>query len=191
MLKKYRSKGLTLVELPVARRRGFTLIELLIVIAIIAILATIVVVSYIGAQAKSRDNKRKADVQIIASAYQIYNQETKTWYISGTGSGGGGQGWFNYENGTTYPKSMAHGLEDGGYLNPAPRDPQIANDTTITPSNGARQYIKYQFACINGNKSTIYAKLESPTDEEIADAREGCSSTVVDGYGMNYGVNLK
>lgn len=173
------------------RVKGFTLIELLIVIAIIAILATIVTVSYAGAQKKARDNRRRADIQSIASAYQIYNQETKAWYIPGTGWSGGGQGWFNYENGTTYPKSMARGLEEGGYLNPAPWDPlqKDGNDTSTT-----YRYMKYQSGCLDNNKTTIYAKLEVPSDQDITYASGGCYATRVGpgtSYNMSFAVILK
>lgn len=54
------------------KKRAFTLIELVVVVAIIGILATLVMVNYIGAQAKSRDSKRKADVEAIASALEMY-----------------------------------------------------------------------------------------------------------------------
>lgn len=50
--------------------KGFTLIELLVVIAIIAILTTIGMSIYSGAQKSVRDARRKADVGAIASAYE-------------------------------------------------------------------------------------------------------------------------
>ncbi len=43
-----KSRGFTLIELPVVRKRGFTLIELLVVIAIIGILATVILVNLTG-----------------------------------------------------------------------------------------------------------------------------------------------
>ena len=49
-------------------KRGFTLIELLIVVAIIGVLAAIISIVYVNAQEKSRDSKRKADLQSVASA---------------------------------------------------------------------------------------------------------------------------
>lgn len=60
------------------KKRGFTLIELVVVVAIIGILAVIILVSYSGASRKSRDSKRKADLNAIASAMMIYYSEKKT-----------------------------------------------------------------------------------------------------------------
>lgn len=99
----HRRKAFTLIELPVVRkracpeprsgpvgssRRGFTLIELLIVIAIIGILATIIIVSFTNAQAKARDNKRKADIQAISSAVEMFYVDNKVYpFAEDTGGG--------------------------------------------------------------------------------------------------------
>lgn len=53
-------------------QKGFTLIELLVVIAIIGLLASVVLLSLNSARAKSRDAKRLADVRQIASAMELY-----------------------------------------------------------------------------------------------------------------------
>lgn len=45
--------------------KGFTIVELLIVIVVIGILATLVVTTYSGIQARARDSKRQADVQAL------------------------------------------------------------------------------------------------------------------------------
>lgn len=50
--------------------RGFTLIELLVVISIIAILATIGIAVFSGAQAQARDARRRADLASIAKAVE-------------------------------------------------------------------------------------------------------------------------
>lgn len=53
-------------------KSGFTIVELLIVIVVIGILAALVLNSFSGAQAKSRDAKRVTDVQALrkyAAAY--------------------------------------------------------------------------------------------------------------------------
>ena len=54
---------------------AFTLIELLVVIAIIGILTSLGVVSYVTAQKRSRDAKRKADLETMRQALILYRQD--------------------------------------------------------------------------------------------------------------------
>jgi type IV pilus assembly protein PilE len=54
------------------KRSGYTLLELLVVIAVIAIIATVGLVSYSGTQKKSRDTRRKEDLNSIALAMEQY-----------------------------------------------------------------------------------------------------------------------
>jgi len=57
------------------KRTGFTLIELLVVITIMGILMGILLVSYQGARVSARDGKRKADLEQIRSALQMYHSD--------------------------------------------------------------------------------------------------------------------
>lgn len=54
---------------------GFTLIEILVVISIIGILIAISLFGVQGARVSSRDTKRKADVEQIASALEIFKND--------------------------------------------------------------------------------------------------------------------
>ena len=54
---------------------GFTLIELLVVISIIGVLATIVIASYGGAQAKARDSQRIKDLDGVKYALVLYKND--------------------------------------------------------------------------------------------------------------------
>lgn len=56
-------------------QKGFTIIELLIVIAIIAILATLVLTNFQGAQAKGRDATRQSDVNSMYQKLEEYHNE--------------------------------------------------------------------------------------------------------------------
>lgn len=53
-------------------KAGFTLIELLVVIAIIGILSSIVLTSVNSARAKARDARRRADLNQVSKALELY-----------------------------------------------------------------------------------------------------------------------
>lgn len=66
------------VDNPYSMKRGFTMIELLVVIAIIAILVAVGTVSFSTAQKKTRDTKRKSDMQDVQKAFeQWYGKNNK------------------------------------------------------------------------------------------------------------------
>lgn len=54
------------------KQKGFTIVELLIVIIIIGILATLVIVTFTGIQAKARDSKRETDLNALDSHVQAF-----------------------------------------------------------------------------------------------------------------------
>lgn len=54
------------------KQKGFTLVELLIVIIIIGILATLVIVTFTGVQAKARDSQRQTDIGAVDSHVEAF-----------------------------------------------------------------------------------------------------------------------
>ena len=60
-------------------KNGFTLIEILVAMTIVAVLVSISLVSLQGARKVARDGKRKADLEQIRSALEIYRSEIKTY----------------------------------------------------------------------------------------------------------------
>lgn len=78
-------KGFTLyLRRRQAESKGFTLIELLTVVSIIGILAALLTVSFANVSARSRDSKRKSDIQQIRSALELYKADNDSYPISPT-----------------------------------------------------------------------------------------------------------
>lgn len=92
------------------RRAGFTFIEILVVATIIGVLATIGAVSYRQANIKSRDGKRKADLEQIRAALEMCRADTGNYPLTGAFS----------------VTSCTAQITCGGntYLNPVPCDPK-------------------------------------------------------------------
>ncbi len=61
------------------KRNGFTLVELLVVIAIVGILLTVALASYSTVQKKSRDGRRKQDLQAFQQAMEQYYTDTNVY----------------------------------------------------------------------------------------------------------------
>lgn len=68
------------------RKNGFTFVELLVVVTIIAVITGIAAVSYNQTNKRSRDTRRKADIEQIRSALEICRAESGA-YPASIGSG--------------------------------------------------------------------------------------------------------
>lgn len=166
---------------PTIHRKAFTLIELMIVCAILGVLATIVVINVLGAKAKSRDAKRMADVETIASAFHLYYADKGTYFIDNTGEivsdTSTGQGWFNKSGSGYSSKSIAQGLIDAGFI----------NNTIIDPSGGVSSGHAYMFYFSNAKKASAYANLENdPTTAQANSMHNSVNEAVATGYDMDY-----
>jgi len=62
----------------IKNQKGFTLLELLVVIGIIGILVAIGSVSYSAAQTKSRDSRRRQDLEAVGKALEQYYVDNTT-----------------------------------------------------------------------------------------------------------------
>lgn len=70
----------------VGRDSGFTFIELLVSVTIVAVMMSVAVVSYANVNQRSRDSKRRADLETIRSALEICRANTGAYPASVTGS---------------------------------------------------------------------------------------------------------
>jgi prepilin-type N-terminal cleavage/methylation domain-containing protein len=162
------------------KQKGFTLIELLVVVAIVGLLSSVVLVAMNASREKARDARRRADLRQIATAMDLYFDKYNTYIVSGYGWNGGGAGWFGYENGSSYAKSVARGLMDNGFLSAA-----ITDDP-----NPARRPGYMIYTCDSGRRYSISATLERPTSEDIAHIQVVCNGVGENGVYTRYGKNL-
>jgi prepilin-type N-terminal cleavage/methylation domain-containing protein len=139
-------------------RKGFTLIELMIAITILAIVASIGLVTYSKAQVTARDNRRKQDLQAIRAALELYYQKNNR-YPANTApqTSAASQPWIN-DNGS----------------NPAiPLDSQYIASVPVDPKNSGGSVYTYYSAGPWGTCTTagsyywIFANLENTNDPEI------------------------
>jgi general secretion pathway protein G len=79
--------------LPKVPQRGFTLIELMVVISIMGILMAAGIVMFTNAQKKSRDAKRRADVDALAKAIEQYYQNNGNYFRASAGANSTSANW--------------------------------------------------------------------------------------------------
>lgn len=140
-------------------KRGFTLIELLVVIAIIGILATFIVASFNNAQAKSRDARRKSDLDALKKALELYKSDTA--------------------GGSYYPNVITvANLVTAGYIRQMPADPRGA-----TFNDYAANYFEGPASCTTAcTDYRLTANLENTQDPQIASSQLDCPAA----YGATY-----
>ena len=127
------------------RQKGFTLIELLIVIVILGLLTTIGLGSFLSSQRKGRDARRKADLDGITTALELYYNDYDQYPLSDgagniVGCDGSACSWNQiWESAGTI------------YMVQIPDDPRGAS---------------YRYSS-NGTGYVLYARLENDQDQDI------------------------
>lgn len=133
---------------------GFTLIELLISISIIAILISIAVVQYSSVNQRSRDGKRKSDLEQIRAALEIYRDD-KGYYPPFSKANPPSGGWFSCMDSDTY--TQFKDVVTPTYISEIPQDPKETKIGTVPC---------YLYNS-DGSTYLISATLENTADPDI------------------------
>jgi len=124
------------------KKKAFTLIEVLVVSTIIGVLVTVTAVSFSSSQKRSRDARRKADLETMRQALVLYKQDN--------GSYGDVSGGF---------QAVVQELYSDGYLTSSSITDPKSNDPTYD----------YILSCVSGvstdcDQVLLTADLESDSD---------------------------
>ena len=119
-------------------KSGFTLLEILVSATIIAVLTAIGIVSYSSVNKRSRDVKRKSDLEQVRSALEMYRADNGQYPNIGSG--------FQLVAGLTTA------LVSGGYMPGLPEDPGNSTDYYYDAVDTGGVYSSY---CICGELETI------------------------------------
>ncbi len=152
-------------------KKGFTLIELLIVIAIIGILTALITTNLQAARERARDSRRKTDLQSINQSLRLYYSDRQTFPngTSGVIQGCGAAGT------TACPWGGAFGSGTTTYMGYLPLDPASSSTNSIN--------YYYQHAS-GGNNFILVAKLENPSDADMALSQARCGTIYASATGF-------
>ena len=136
--------------------RSFSLIEIIVVSTIFVLIALISFMSFSGFQKKSRDSKRKSDMDNVRGALEIYK---------------------NNNNNATYPSNLDN-LVANRNIESLPLDPKTSQVYSYSPKNPDGD------ACdeTTSNPCTTYtleANIESEPDKTIVMTPEGTTTRTV------------
>lgn len=130
---------------------GFTLIELLVVIAIIAILTTLLMANFVGIRQRGRDGQRKANINNIQTALELYRAD----------------------NGS-YPLSAEFPDCGDSLVGPDPNNTVYMQSTACDPLSDSQ----YTYNSTDGTIYTLIACLENENDANKDDVKDvSCTTT--------------
>lgn len=150
-------------------KKGFTLIELIVVITIIAILVAAISISWIKAQEKSRDGRRKSDLKAVQQALDTYFETTNS-FPEATGDGkikcseqvvSGPSSYYQDSTidwGTNFTCARTGSSETDTFFQTFPKDPVYQDSTSGY----------YYTVDLDGKSYTLSASIENSKDPDIA-----------------------
>ena len=128
-------KGLALSE----RResKGFTLIELLVVISILGVLAVLISGNFFTSLKKGRDTRRKADLEQIQRALELYYEDKKAYPLT---------------TALTFNSSLTDPISGKVYMQKVPNDPVSGKNYEYISTSGTDYKL---FACLENNQQML------------------------------------
>jgi prepilin-type N-terminal cleavage/methylation domain-containing protein len=159
---------------------GFSLIELLVAIAVIATIIGLALPNFLGARARARDARRKAELNQLKTALQLYYNDYKIYPPAANGPGK-----VNYVAGCG---------ADGDTLCPAACSVDFAAGGTgcdtvyMTKFPAELGSIMFYYQTNSGADFCLKGSLENASDSDIATSWTRCASKCTGLSGTDYAV---
>lgn len=150
-----------------SRRRGFTIIELLVVISIIALLASVIMVSLGESRKKARDARRASDIHEIQTALALYYIDCHRFPTALTLTANNGCG---------------SGITLGNFLSQIPRDPQTQSGYSYAAIGTGGNCNSYHLGALFETNEA--PPLASDTDRAVTGV---CTGSAPDFSGLSAG----
>ncbi len=147
---------------------GFTLIELLVVIAIIAVIVAFAVANFVGARARAKDLKRKAELTQLKSALRLYYNDFNTYPLPASSVDNDLEGCGN----GTPPVASCAVTCNGQFAAGATQCDNVY--MKLLPE--ATDYIWSYQQMASGENFCLSATLDNASDAEVAKSQARCSS---------------
>ena len=119
-------------------KKGFTLIELLVVIMILGVLAALISGNFFTSLKKGRDAKRKADLEQIQRALEMYYEDKKTYPLTA-----------DLAFGSSLCETVDCATNEKIYMQKLPNDPISGKSYQYFSANDETSYALY--ACLENN----------------------------------------
>ena len=163
------------------KKSGFTVVELLIVVVVIAILASITIVSFNGITSRANNTKRISDLTGVAKSIELYFVENGEYptVTSGPGAPTGclsSPGWNCWGAG-----GAARFLPTAYYGSTMPQDPQFLDSSACNiPNNNLTRAYWY---AVSGDRlgyilGTYIPNLSTSDPKYVSSASRACGSYI-------------
>lgn len=124
------------------KKNGFTLMELLVVIAILGILASLISGNFITSLKKGRDARRKADLENIQKALEMYYEDKKI-----------------YPTSIIFKSQLKDSASGKVYMQVIPDDPNSNQHYYYNSENGTYYQL---YACLENNQQILSIQCNPP-----------------------------
>lgn len=141
------------------KSKGFTLIELLVVITVIGILVAFVIANFGGVQERSRDAKRKSDLDALKKALAFYNSDFQDYPLA-----------CEWSSHACWPTLL--GPSTTSYIKTVPKDPK---NVDLGNCNAVPNCYLYRYCRLSENSYVIIANLENTNDPNKMANHPDCS----------------